>query len=195
MSAPLPFYDPHCTLCPLHENAKHVCIPMSGLGLYRALIVGEAPGRNEDEQDRPFVGQAGRILDKALADAFITENARKEIAVTNAVKCRPVGNVTPTQTHTRTCVSAYLTREIASVDPRYILALGNVAAYALLGHTGIANLRGLWHRLDSERERYVRVTWHPAYLLYQGLDSSYAQEFRADVNEFAGKVIVRMGEE
>lgn len=193
-------YDHSCTRCPLHENAQTVCIPASGRGLYNALIVGEAPGRNEDEQGVPFIGQAGKTLDRVLREAFLTDSVRDEISVTNAVKCRPTTpsggfNLSPRDLDIIACVSAYLTHEITAVDAYCLLALGNAAAYALLGRTGIAVLRGTWHRLDSERTRWVRVTWHPAYVGYQGgLKGEVGQQFRDDVNHFAGRVISRMGE-
>lgn len=182
-------YDHDCTLCPLHENATTVCVEGDGKPQYRCMIVGEAPGRNEDLRGHPFVGQAGRILDKGLERAFVTQAARRETFVTNAVKCRPPHNDTPTFTDTSTCVSAYLTREIESIDPFVILALGNVAAWALLRRTGVTAMRGEWHRLDSERERWVRVTFHPAFISRQGYDSDAASMFQEDLDTFAGRAI------
>jgi uracil-DNA glycosylase family 4 len=182
-------YDHNCTLCPLHEGAKTVCVEGSGRSQYRAMIVGEAPGRNEDERGTPFIGQAGFILDRVLKDVFISERARQETFVTNAVKCRPPGNRDPKFSEIRACVSAYLTREIELVDPYVILALGNPAAWALIGQTGITSLRGTWHRLDSERERWVLVTYHPAFILRQGLDSDAAEMFHDDLNMFANRAI------
>lgn len=183
-------YDPHCTRCELHKNATNVCVPSSGrVARYRALVVGEAPGRNEDEQNTPFVGRSGWLLDRELARAFGVEFPRDDIVVTNAVKCRPTSvngkfNLTPQEPDISTCVDAFLTQEITRLDARVILALGNVAASALLNVTGVKMLRDSWHALDSEVERWVRVTYHPAYVLRNGLDSDVAKGFRKDIEYF-----------
>lgn len=145
------------------------------------MIVGEAPGRNEDEQGTPFVGHAGKILTRALEDVIGNLYSVDELFITNAVKCRPKGNATPRTSDINTCVSAYLTQEIAMVDAQYLLGLGNVAAQALLGVSGITRHRGRWYRLDSERERNVLLTYHPAYIGYQGLKSKAAVEFKEDI--------------
>jgi uracil-DNA glycosylase len=176
-------------------NATHVCIPSSGAtNKYHCLVVGEAPGRNEDEQNAPFVGRSGWLLDRELNRALGVDNARHLIPVTNAVKCRPTTgegkfNLTPQYPDINTCVDAYLTHEIFLLDARVILALGNVAAQALLDVTGISMLRESWHSLGTTIERWVRVTYHPAYVLRLGLDSEIAQQFREDVKEFTIKAM------
>lgn len=182
-------YDPNCTRCHLHQNALHVCVPASGKKNVKCLIVGEAPGRNEDKDNVPFVGRSGWLLNRELLRRGVT---RDDIPVTNAVKCRPTShggkyNATPSPLDIITCVDAYLTHEIEALDARHILAIGNVAASALLGTTGIQMLRDSWHLLDAERERWVLVTYHPAYVLRQGLDSEVAQQFRSDIEEFTVK--------
>ena len=165
-----------------------MCIEGSGKrrrGDVPCMIVGEAPGAYEDAAGTPFVGRAGRILDKGLERAFKMPHARRHVFVTNAVKCRPPKNRDPKPRELRACVSAYLTREIELHDPFAILAVGNVAATALLGRSGIAALRETWHRLDSDAERWVLVTYHPAYIDRQGLDSEAAELWRNDLREFA----------
>ena len=87
------------------------------------------------------------------------------------------------------CVSAFLTQEITRYDVKYLLAMGNVAAQALLSETGVTRLRGVWYRLNSDKERWVMVTFHPAYVGYQGLDSLVATQFREDIMEWGRKVI------
>jgi uracil-DNA glycosylase family 4 len=175
-------------------NAQHVCIPSSGsTDRLKCLVVGEAPGRYEDEQNAPFVGRSGWLLDRELNKAFGVDNARVLIPVTNAVKCRPSDpdgryNQTPQYPDINTCVDAYLTHEIFVLDARVILALGNVAAQALLDVTGVAMLRESWHSLGTKIERWVRVTYHPAYVLRQGLDSEVARQFREDVTIFSQTV-------
>ena len=184
-------YDPKCKKCPLHMNAQNVCIPSSGAtNKFKCLVVGEAPGRNEDEQNTPFVGRSGWLLDRELNRAFNVDNSRTLIPVTNAVKCRPSDtegryNKTPEYPDIMACTDAYLTHEIFVLDARVILALGNVAAQALLDTTGIAMLRESWHDLGTKKQRWVRVTYHPAYVLRQGLESKVARQFREDINAFA----------
>lgn len=160
------------------------------------MIVGEAPGRNEDHLGIPFVGQAGRILNRALHMAFHPHEfpdqgkAREELFVTNAVKCRPVGNATPSDSDIETCVSAYLTHEIEAVNATALLACGNAAAQALLGETGIQRLRDTWHPMANTDARHVLVTWHPAYILYRGGYPSEAFDlFYDDVKTFARRVL------
>lgn len=182
-------YNHSCTLCPLHEHAQTVCVEASGQSSpYRAMIVGEAPGRNEDAQGIPFVGQAGKILDRALHECGFD---RVQMFVTNAVKCRPRGNETPSDSDIDVCVSAYLTREIEAVNATALLACGNAAAQALLGETGVGRLRDTWHLLDSDVTRYVRVTWHPAYIIYRGgaPHSEAWREFLSDVEEFTWRAL------
>lgn len=183
-------YDHACTRCVLHSGAKTVC--MEGVGNpanTSAMIVGEAPGRNEDERGVPFIGRAGQILDTELVEAFITPNARSEVFVTNVVKCRPPGNRQPKTAESRAC-SLYLAAEIEALDPFVILALGNPAAWELLHETGITRIRGTWHRLDRERETWVMPTFHPAFVDRQGRASLAAQQFRDDIQTFATKAIV-----
>jgi DNA polymerase len=157
------------------------------------MVVGEAPGRNEDHLGVPFVGQAGRILNRALTIAFAHESAdptkvREDLFVTNAVKCRPQNNDTPSASDIETCVSAYLTHEIEAVNATALLACGNVAAQALLGETGIQRLRDTWYRIGPDR--HVLVTWHPAYVLYRGGYPSEAWDlFYDDVKAFAERVL------
>lgn len=188
-------YDHECTRCPLHEHAHTVCMEGSGRSPdYYAMVVGEAPGRDEDAAGRPFVGRAGVLLDEALVTAFVSPRARQEVFVTNAVKCRPPGNRTPSQREQQACL-AYLQDEIERVDPHVILALGNAAAFVLLRETGITRIRGEWHRLDRERETWVMPTYHPAFVGYQGGVGSVAWEaFVGDVEMFANRAIARQGD-
>jgi DNA polymerase len=147
--------------------------------------VGEAPGRQEDVSGVPFVGQAGKVLDKGLAKVSLS---REDVVVTNAVKCRPVSNRTPESDEIEAC-SPYLIREIEALDAYVILALGNVAAEALLGFSGITSIRGTWHRLDAEKERWVMPTFHPAYILRKGLDSDTYHQFVLDIQTFAERAM------
>lgn len=183
-------YSATCTACSLHEAAKTVCIPGIGSTFYRSMVVGEAPGANEDDRGEPFIGRAGETLNRALQEAFLTENARKEIFITNTVKCRPPGNRNPSGREIGTCVDLYLSKEISLINPIAILALGNPAVEALLGFSGISQMRGKWYVLDRTPETLVMPTWHPAYVNYNGgVGGDVWQEFLGDIETFATKII------
>jgi len=188
-------YDHSCTRCILHDGVKTVCMEGSGRSPdYHAMVVGEAPGRDEDAAGMPFVGRAGALLDQALVTAFVSPRARQEVFVTNTVKCRPPGNRTPTQREQQACL-AYLQDEIERVDPYVILSLGNAAAWVLLRERSITRIRGNWFRLDRERETWVMPTYHPAFVGYQGGIGSAAWDlFVDDVQVFATRAIVRQGD-
>lgn len=169
-----------------------MCVEASGQRYaqrFQAMVVGEAPGRNEDETGIPFVGRAGQVLDRALKHAFHVKDPREQVFVTNIVKCRPPGNRDPEESEIDACVSAYLTREIEAVNATVLLACGNVAAGVLCGETGMSRMRGRWYELDADTERWVMPTWHPAYIVYRGYDSEAWTQFREDVRVFAERAI------
>lgn len=178
-------YNHACTLCPLHEHANHVCMSASGNLVWPGMIVGEAPGAQEDDVGKPFVGRSGRVLDRALnhVTGLPAQIARKKLIVTNAVKCRPPNNATPTAEQLDACVR-YLEEEIQDYDPVAILALGNVPTITLLGTGGISSMRTQEWYLNRERETRVFPTFHPAYVLRQGHASDAAEMFREDVAAF-----------
>ncbi|MDO9424344.1 MAG: uracil-DNA glycosylase [Methylobacter sp.] len=156
-----------CTLCGLCENRTQTVF---GSGNKNAdwLIVGEAPGQNEDRQGVPFVGKAGQLLTEILRAIDLD---REQVFITNAVKCRPPDNREPKSTEVETC-KAYLLRQQALIKPKIILALGHVAAQALLNtDEPIAELRGKIHTLNDTP---VVVTYHPAHLLRSSLDKRKA---------------------
>jgi DNA polymerase len=147
-----------CTLCPLHKDAKN---PVPGEGNPNAdfMCVGEAPGATEDELGRPFVGQAGQLLDKILAAIKLSRN---EVYICNVLKHRPPGNRNPMPDEVQAC-SPYLLRQIELIQPRVIVALGTFAAQTLLNtREGIGKLRGRIHRYYGVP---LVVTYHPAALL------------------------------
>ncbi|MEO7042664.1 MAG: uracil-DNA glycosylase, partial [Gemmatimonadaceae bacterium] len=131
-----------CTLCKLNETAK-CAVPGDGNSDADFMCVGEAPGANEDETGRPFVGQAGGLLTKILA---AIELSRDQVFITNVLKHRPPANRNPTPDEVKAC-SPYLVRQIQMVKPKVILALGTFAAQTLLEtKTPIGKLRGAIHR-------------------------------------------------
>lgn len=147
-----------CTACALHKTARN---PVPGEGNPHAdfLCVGEAPGANEDEQGRPFVGEAGQLLTKILGAIQLT---RDEVYICNVLKHRPPGNRDPLPDEVLAC-QPYLLRQIELVQPKVILALGRFAAQTLLQTTtAIGALRGKLHRYHGVP---LIVTYHPAALL------------------------------
>jgi len=148
-----------CNDCALRAGCTQTVF---GVGDRKAdwLVVGEAPGAEEDRLGEPFVGQAGKLLDNMLAAIGLARGANVYIA--NVIKCRPPGNRNPAPEEVAAC-APYLARQIALIGPKLILAMGRFAVQALLGtEASIASLRGRVHRY---RDVPVVVTYHPAYLL------------------------------
>ena len=147
-----------CTRCPLFKTATRG-VPGEGDPKARLVCVGEAPGANEDETGRPFVGQAGGLLTKILAAVNLT---REEVFITNVVKHRPPGNRNPAPGEIEAC-SPYLVRQLELIKPKVIVAFGTFAAQTLLNtKTPIGKLRGEVHRYHGIP---LVVTYHPAALL------------------------------
>lgn len=144
-----------CELCVGRTNA----VPGIGSGKSGVIFVGEAPGRSEDLRGRPFVGQAGRILTDALEKAGIS---RRDVYITNAVKCRPPQNRAP-RTGERASCRRYLEDEIRIIKPRIICVMGNTAMNSLLGGGGITDRRGTL--VEQDGTLYF-PTIHPAAVLY-----------------------------
>ena len=167
--------NPSCTSCPLHKNAQHVCLMGSGPKKAKLMIVGEAPGAREDDENRAFVGPAGQLLDELLEEVGLH---REDVYITNAVKCRPPNNETPTRVHIKAC-SQYLVQELEEVEPEYVLALGNSALQALTGRSGITKYRGRLHNLGGAQ---VLPTFHPAAALRS---PKYLPAIKADFRALA----------
>ena len=149
-----------CTRCALAAGRTQTVF---GVGNRAAdwMVVGEAPGQEEDRQGEPFVGRAGQLLNGMLEALGL---AREQVFIANILKCRPPGNRDPEPVEAAAC-AGWLARQIELVAPRLILCVGRVAAQNLLGvQTPIGKLRGQRHRYGP-REIPVVVTWHPAYLL------------------------------
>jgi len=147
-----------CTRCPLHSSRTQAVF---GVGNETAdwLIIGEAPGAEEDRRGEPFVGRAGQLLDEMLRAAG---QQRAQVFIANILKCRPPNNRDPEAEEAAAC-RAYLQRQIELIQPRIILAVGRIAAQQLLEtDTPVGRLRGQLHRFG---ETPMVVTYHPAYLL------------------------------
>ncbi|MEZ5816518.1 MAG: uracil-DNA glycosylase [Hyphomicrobiaceae bacterium] len=150
--------------CALKATAKSTCF-YRGSPTARIMVIGEAPGRDEDLAGKPFVGRAGQLLDRMLAAIDLDEAG---VHITNIVYWRPPGNRTPTPEEAQAC-RPFLERQIELVAPDFILTLGGPAAKAMLDTPdGILKLRGRWRDV-TVGERTVRLmpTLHPAYLLRQ----------------------------
>ena len=154
-------------LCELKLGAKSFVFA-DGNPAARVMIVGEAPGRNEDIAGKPFVGQAGQLLDRMLAaiglDRTATD-AAKAVYITNVMPWRPPGNATPDKDDIAMMLP-FLERHIALADPDVILCMGNTPCQALLGRAGITRIRGTWADVLG---RPAMPMFHPAYLLRQPL--------------------------
>jgi uracil-DNA glycosylase len=147
-----------CTKCRLCE-ARTNTVPGEGAERARLVVVGEGPGKTEDETGRPFVGKAGELLTKILSAIGLE---REQVFICNIVKCRPPENRTPQYDEIGSCVP-YLFRQIELIGPSVILAMGNTAAQTLLNtKQSLGALRGKVHRF---RGVPVIVTYHPAALL------------------------------
>lgn len=147
-----------CTLCQLSEGRKHVVF---GAGHHHAqlVFVGEAPGREEDQQGYPFVGEAGQLLDKILT---AMKMSRESVYICNVIKCRPPRNRDPQPEEISAC-EPFLKKQLLLIKPKLIVALGRFAAQALLQTKApISRLRGQWFEYEDIP---VMPTFHPAYLL------------------------------
>jgi len=149
-----------CTRCALHESRTQTVF---GVGSPDAdwMIIGEAPGAEEDRRGEPFVGRAGRLLDEILRAVGLD---RSTVFIANILKCRPPNNRDPSDDEAQACRS-YLDRQIELVSPKIILAVGRVAAQQLLGSAEpVGRMRGMVFRVGPAKIPTV-VTYHPAYLL------------------------------
>jgi DNA polymerase len=138
----------------------------------RVMLVGEAPGRDEDIEGLPFVGRSGQLLDRMLAAIDLD---RTSVYIANVVPWRPPGNRTPTPQETAIC-RPFIERQIELADPNFLICLGGAAAKELMNTSdGILRLRGQWREYDTgTRKIRAMATLHPAYLLRQPLQKRYA---------------------
>lgn len=159
-----------CTRCKLHKQGRKQIV--FGVGNPRAelMFVGEGPGADEDTQGEPFVGRAGQLLNNMIKAMGIR---REDVYIANVVKCRPPGNRTPERDECETC-SPFLMRQIATIKPKVVVALGAVSAKNLLAiNAPMSELRGRFydfmpagvHSGPSWQGAKLAVTYHPAFLL------------------------------
>jgi len=147
-----------CRLCPLH-SLRTKAVPGEGDRSAELMFIGEAPGRDEDAQGRPFVGRAGQLLRKIIAAMTFRED---EVYITNIVKCRPPDNRVPLREEEEAC-SPYLVRQIELMRPRVIVTLGKTPTdYFVPGRESMTSRRGRW---GDYRGIPVMPTFHPSYLI------------------------------
>jgi uracil-DNA glycosylase len=153
-----------CTRCPQLASTRTTVVFGSGNANADLMFCGEAPGKNEDEQGLPFVGQAGKLLDKLLAEIGLT---RADVFVVNVLKCRPPGNRDPAPVEIENCQD-YLMRQIELIEPTVICTLGNFATKLLRADpTGITRLHGREEeRVIGTRAVRLYPIFHPAAALY-----------------------------
>ncbi len=148
-----------CQRCELGTHRTHAVIER-GNPQAAVMIIGEAPGQNEDEQGLPFVGKSGQLLEKILASVQL--DSQKDVYICNVNKCRPPGNRKPTSSEMAAC-KPYLLEQIRLVNPKIILLTGATAVQGILeDKRGITKIRGQW--LEWE-QRLCMPIFHPAYLL------------------------------
>ena len=178
-----------CQKCPLHAYRRNP-VPGEGPLDARVMLVGEAPGRREDEQGRPFVGMAGKLLTSILEKVGLP---RRTVYITNVVKCRPPGNRDPKPEEIQACLP-YLLRQIQLIKPRVIVALGRISGKTLYEQAGLR-----WRGISRERgvprnahiagvEVVLLATYHPAAAIYN-------PRLRPLLEEDLGKVPSLLGED
>ena len=179
-----------CTQCDLYKSRTN---PVIGSGNHDAdiMIVGEAPGEEEDKTAMPFVGPAGKVLDKMLA--FIGLN-REDIYICNTVKCRPLNNADPTDDQKKEC-SHYLVRQIEAVHPKVIACLGNHATKSIMTMfgfeskvDGISKIHGKLFQADPllfPDGIYIMPLYHPAAMLH---NPPLAEELRKDFKKLKAAI-------
>jgi len=160
-----------CTRCVLHKLGRKQIVFGVGDPKAELMFIGEAPGADEDQQGEPFVGRAGQLLNNMIKAMGLE---RERVYIANIIKCRPPNNRTPERDECETC-SPFLMRQVATIKPKVIVALGAVAAKTLLAiNDSMSNLRGRWYEFRPTGSRSndpnwtsakLAVTYHPAFLL------------------------------
>jgi uracil-DNA glycosylase family 4 len=170
-----------CTRCEELAATRRTVVVGSGPPDARLLVVGEAPGAQEDETGVPFVGRSGQLLDRLLAEAGLP---REQVAVLNTVKCRPPGNRVPARLETASC-RPWLAAQLAQQEPSLVVTLGLSAAGWFLGRTTLAAVRGQVHDVEGRR---VLPTYHPAAALRGGPKGEPMRLLREDLALAVGLV-------
>ena len=150
--------DPGCTRCALHKTTEHVCLLGQGPRNAKAMLIGEAPGKREEDIGKPFQGRAGQLLDTMLKNVGLK---REELFITNAVSCRPPDNRTPKTREIDAC-RYWLQEQFEYIKPKYVMLMGNVALESVFGVKGIKRMRG--KPIEKDGIIYLPA-YHPSYIL------------------------------
>lgn len=163
-----------CTLCPLSQTRTRT-VPGEGPAHPHLMLVGEAPGRNEDESGRPFCGAAGKKLDMLLENAGLS---RADVFITSVVKCRPPDNRVPTLTEAHTCKKNYLVEQIKILQPNIIGLMGRTAISHVLENE-IIDLEKMHGQIIERNGQRYAILYHPAAMIYnQKLRETMVNDFR-----------------
>ena len=155
-----------CQLCKLCEQRTQT-VPGVGNKKAKILLIGEGPGKNEDQQGKPFVGAAGKFLDEMLATIDLD---RTKVFITNIVKCRPPNNRDPLPEEIETCSKTYLIEQIKEMNPLLIITLGRHAMNFFFPDKKISQVHGKWlqaKKQNGETQHFMAM-YHPAAALYNG---------------------------
>jgi DNA polymerase len=173
-----------CTACPELAATRQSVVfgERAALGPYDVVLLGEAPGAEEDVRGEPFVGRSGQLLDLLLAEAGLP---RAEVCVLNVLKCRPPGNRKPARVEMANC-RGWLDRQLALLDPVLVVTLGGTATEAMLGRGArLTQLRGRDHLVDG---RVVVATYHPSAAIRFGPRGAPRAALAEDLRYVAGRV-------
>jgi uracil-DNA glycosylase len=173
-----------CVKCPLHTSRTNA-VPGDGRPSAKLMIIGEAPGKDEDLSGHPFVGASGKFLNSVLEGTGLE---RDDFFVTNTVKCRPPKNRTPRKLEVDTCTANYLFEQIELINPELIMLLGGVAAKKLLGVKTVNEARG--RVIEHEGRRYI-VGYHPAVRFYR---EDLADKVREDFALLKSEILKMKGQ-
>ena len=172
----------HCQKCPLAKGRKNA-VPGEGPSSVEIMFIGEGPGYHENQQGKPFVGQAGAFLDELLAAADLK---REDVFITNVVKCRPPNNRDPMPEELAACAH-YLDEQIALLDPKVIVTLGRFSMAKFIENGKISQIHGKAHKVGK---RLVVTMYHPAAALHQpALRPALVEDFKK-LPELLGKEAV-----
>lgn len=169
----------NCKKCELCKSRINVVFG-EGNPSAELMIIGEGPGRDEDEQARPFVGRSGQLLTKMLQAMGFERN---DVFIANIVKCRPPANRVPTPDEAKSCLP-YLLEQIDAISPKVLLLLGATPLKYILDLVGITKLHGTWHEFHGIK---TIPSFHPAYLLRDPNQKKYAWEDLQKIMLFLGK--------
>lgn len=175
-------YTPYqnCTMCPLGFLGRKNIVWGEGNPDAKIMFIGEGPGRDEDEQGRPFVGRSGKLLTKTLEGLGIK---RADVFIANVVKCRPPNNRVPTEQESSICMGLFLYNQIKIIRPKIICTLGSSSTQALLGpDVKITKVRGKIQHKDGIT---IIPTYHPAYILRNASELPTFVQDLASIIEYA----------